>query len=204
MNNPETDLSVLPSDQVEEALRTMSDDPGALSRLALASILFSHGEGVWVFEIAYQVTRMGGVARPQQLAGGIGRVDLVVGGEAFEIKSTMSTYAVINPMHKTEDWFLPDVRKLRGSSVRGHQLITMATMLTARNVRDLRVNRKTTDPAEWVTERDQALAIYRQYAENENVAGVGSVRHINLGRGEVPGGQGGVQLDALLFCVHQA
>ena len=203
MNNPETDLSALPSDQVEEALRTMSDDPDALSRLALASILFSHGEGVWVFEIAYQVTRMGGVARPQQLAGGIGRVDLVVAGEAFEIKSTMSIYAVRNPMHKTEDWFLPDVRKLRGSSVRGHQLITMATMLSARNVRNFRVNRKTTDPAEWVTERDQALAIYRQYAESEDVAGVGSVRHINLGRGEVPGGLGGVQLDALLFCVHQ-
>ena len=191
-------LAVSQADKVEDALHVMSTDRTVLARLALASIL-GKGESVWVFEVVYQIARRGLPVRREHTVGGVGRVDLVVGDEAFEVKSSFVRFAARSPMAETEKRFLPDVTKLRRGSARGHQLITLATLLGAHHVR-FDVDTPTGDLNEWRRERESGLAAYRTYAAE---VATGPIRHVDLGRGEVPGHGGGVQLDALLFCVHE-
>jgi hypothetical protein len=191
-------LTVPQAGKVEDALHVMSTDATIMSRLALASTL-GHGEGVWVFEIAYQLARRGLRPRQEHALGGVKRIDLVVGEEAFEVKSSFVRFAAKNSVAETEKWFLPDAAKLRRGSARGHQLITVATMLGATHVRfDLDVPMDSTDA--WRIERDAGLAAYRSYA---STVAVGPLTEIDLGVGAVPAHGGHVQFDALLFCVHE-
>jgi hypothetical protein len=187
-------------DQVRDALCALSRDPGTRDRLAVASVMLSHGESIWAFEIAYQIWCCGGTAYRERSAGGISRVDLVVAGEAFELKSTFWEYALRASAAATREWMIKDAEKLRTGAAPGYQLITMATLVDASHLRFgplIRASRATGDRA---AGRGRALSVYQQYAASVSV---GPASHVDLGVGAVPGNRGTVQLDALLACVHE-
>jgi hypothetical protein len=182
-------------DLVEAAFREMARDPGVRSRLALISALSRNGERVWASELVYQLWRAGVVTRSEHG----GRIDLIAGGGAFEIKSSRASYALKNSTKDDIDkWFLKDIISLQAGGFPGHFIITMATLgdrwglsfAPPGGTADLRVDRE--------TGRRRALEIYSQYAANYSI---GSVRHVDLGVGQIPGRQEDVRLDALMFCV---
>ena len=186
-------------DLVAHALRAMAGDAAARDRLAVASVMLSHGESVWAFELAYQVWLNGGTAYQEHSVGGLSRVDLVVAGEAFELNSTFWDYARRNTPAATRDWLAKDVEKLRQASVRGYQLLTMATLVDAAHLRFAPLIRAGRVVGDREAERQQALVAYRDYAAS---VAAGPIRYVDLGAGSVPGNRGTVQLDALLICVH--
>ena len=195
---PESDREI-GSELVANALRAMAGDPAVRDRLAVASIMHTHGESVWCFELAYQVWLAGGTAFQEHSVGGLSRVDLVVADEAFEVKSTFWDYARRSTPDATREWLAKDVDKLRRASVRGYQLLTMATLIDAAHLRFAPLIRAGRVSGDREAERQEALAAYRQYAAS---VAAGPILHVDLGAGSVPGNRGTVQLDAMLICVH--
>lgn len=191
-------------DQVETALKVMSSSTEALSRIALASVLSEHGEYAWHSEIVYQLDRAGAAVLSQARAGGLTKIDFVVEGVAFEIKSSFWSYALkqlkrADIFTKTDEWIGQDIRKLRRGSCQGHVLITMATLLTAKHRVAGELSRIRADRDGRPAERERALAYYLDYGHH---VGAFEVRDIPLGRGVVPNDGGELQLDVLILNVR--
>jgi hypothetical protein len=186
-----------PAGLVVDALRSMSKDPGVTERLALVST-YAQGEEVWRMELI-RALKLAGVSEVlrEHTTSDVRQIDVVVKGDAFELKSSFSGFAISEPAEKTREWFEKDAKKLRAWPNRGYQLITLATMVDAQNLRfGKRVNRGV---SLWERDRDDAVARYTSYANGQ---GGTVVQTVDLGQGRVPGDETYVQLDALLFCVH--
>ncbi len=193
--------------QVDGALRAMSNDPAALSRLAVISLITGHGEQTWVSEIAYQ---LGGAradvqlerALPARLVGTRYTVDLLVSGGAFEVKSSCCRYALkqSGTFGDTDKWIGNDVRKLRNGSCRGYVLITLATLIDAKHgLAQSELSTVSTGRVPRAADRIEALNYYREYGHRVEVM---KIRYVDLDSGSVPNNGGIVQLDALLLYVH--
>src|SRR5258708_17517477 len=113
----------------------MSGEAGTRDRLALASVLCKNGEDAWKSEIASHVWRNGGMAYRECSTHGVKQADLVVADEVFEVKSKIWDYTTVTTMPDTEKWFGEDLKKLQRGTARGYQLITVATLIDAVNLR---------------------------------------------------------------------
>ena len=109
-------LAVSQADKVEDA-RVMSNRP-PFSR-AFPRRRSGRSVGVEVDVVDH---RRGLPVRREHTVGGVGRVDLVVGDEAFEVKSSFVRFAARSPMAETEEQVLADAAGTT-SSAAGHQLI---------------------------------------------------------------------------------
>lgn len=105
-------------DVVEDSLHQLAQDEPGMSRLAVASSL-DHGAAAWKLELAYQITRTGLPVKTLYSNDALRRVDLLVRGEAFEFRSTFSTYTVTRTAEQNRQWLRPDVQKILDSENRG-------------------------------------------------------------------------------------
>jgi hypothetical protein len=184
----------------------MSKDHDVVGRLAAISVLTSHGEATWKSEIAYQLFRDEvrialEVPLPGRAPRSRDRVDLLIEGEAVEVKSSSWHYALKQKgvFAETDKWIGKDVRKLRRGTAPGCVVITIATLINAKHLAGGELSRVRTPEAERQTGRKQAIAYYQAYGHFINAL---DIQHVDLGLGSVPNNLGRVHLDALLMHVH--
>jgi hypothetical protein len=196
--------SDLPVDQVEAALRAVSKDPEALSRLAVMAVLTTKIEHNWVSELAHKLYMAGAHVQLEASVGGVSNIDLVVGGDPFEIKRTYWSNALKQNgnMIRTDDWIGKDFRKLRelaDDDTRAYVIIAMVTFIDARH----------TGLAELVRLRDESPdqrragreAAIRYYLDFGLYVKASEMRQVDVGIGTVPHGGGSVHFDAIVLRV---
>ena len=190
-----------PIDAVEQALTNFKDEPGVLERLAFAST-HSHGERALTDELAYQLRRAGHRVGRECKAGGITRVDLVVNGEPFEVKSTFSKFGVVNTEAATTSWLAADAHKLAPSTVPAHQIIAISTLIDGATHARFRVAEGSVPNMNQMQVREAAIARYRHLLGSNALGGATQARLIHLGRGHLHD-VGAVLTDVLLFTVDR-
>ncbi|MBY6363260.1 hypothetical protein [Rhodococcoides corynebacterioides] len=184
-------------DVVEDALHQLALDASGMSRLAVASTL-DHGAAAWKLELAYQITRRGLPVKTLYSDDSLRRVDLLVRGEAFEFRSTFSTYAVTKTAEQNRQWLRHDVQKILDSGEPGCIVLTIATFLDGTDAR-YDVLRGSTD-LQQPEVREVALKRFR--AVVLEMTGI-SARHVHVGVARLPANRGTVHLDVLLAVVRR-
>lgn len=192
--------------QVMMGLKAIASDSAATNRLAAVSARTTGRECAWVSEIAYSIWRNGGDAELEASVGNIKNVDLVSGGEAFEVKSKVWESAdrpdVLN-FGPTDRWFgRRDLPKLTRASVPGYLIVAVGTPLDVphRYFRSLK-NLNAASRQDRQIERGRAIEFYRRYAAHIG-ADSRAVRHTDLGVGKTPDTiAGSVALDAIIIAV---
>lgn len=183
-------------DVVEDSLHQLALDEPGMSRLAVASSL-DHGAAAWKLELAYQITRRELPVRTLYSDDTLRRVDLLVRGEAFEFRSTFSTYAVTRTAAQNRQWLRHDVQKILDSGEPGCIVLTIATFLDGTDARYdvLRGSTQLKQPEV----RELALERFRSVVLD--MTGT-AARHVHVGVAGLPANRGSVHLDVLLAVVR--